>query len=306
MEEQFGTTSLSTSKMATKIDGKALANVLLEELKGECQSFIEETGVTPGLAVVLVGDDPASALYVKNKESACSRIGMKSNVFRLSKDCDESTILKQVEEINNNGDFHGLIVQLPLPPHINENVVVQSISPLKDVDGLTSASMGSLLLGKPVFVPCTPLGIMEMLKRNNIQPKGKHSVVVGRSNLVGKPIANLLLQKSDNANGTVTVVHSQTEQLTKYTKDADLLIVAVGRPEFIKPEDVKDGCIIVDVGTNRIEDSTRKSGYRFVGDVDRQAYLKSSMYTPVPGGVGPLTVSMLLKNTLLAARRLIK
>ena len=235
---------------------------------------------------------------MNSKIKACGIIGFNSKTEKLSADISEEKLLSIVESYNNNPDFHGILVQLPLPKHIDEDKVIEAISPKKDVDGFHPISVGNLVIGKETFLSCTPAGIQELLKRYKIETKGKHVVVLGRSNIVGKPIANILLQKKDYANSIVTVCHSAAKDVSYYTKQADILIAAIGRANFVTADMVKDGVVVVDVGINRVEDASRKKGYRVVGDVDfENVSPKCSFITPVPGGVGPMTIAMLLKNT---------
>ncbi|MFC2130744.1 bifunctional methylenetetrahydrofolate dehydrogenase/methenyltetrahydrofolate cyclohydrolase FolD [Bacteroidota bacterium] len=288
--------------MTKIIDGKAIAAEIRAELKEKTEILNKNENIQPGLAVLLVGEDPASNVYVNMKEKACLEIGYKSIVLRKSADITEEEVLKIVNDWNNDPSVHGILVQLPLPRHINENKVILSISPMKDVDGFHPESFGRLLIGLPGFVSCTPAGIMELLKRTEINMKGKHVVVVGRSNIVGKPVANLLYQKNPDANAVVTICHTGADDITKYTKQADVLIAAVGVPELIKAEDVKEGVVVIDVGMNRVEDSTKTKGYRLTGDVDfNNVKEKAFAITPVPGGVGPMTIAMLLVNTFKSA-----
>lgn len=288
--------------MAFIIDGKVISAEIKGELKVKTKKLIEEKGIQPGLAVLLVGEDPASQSYVNSKEKFSQELGFKSIVLRKSADISEEEVLRIVSEWNNDPSIHGILVQLPLPKHINENKVIMSISPMKDVDGFHPESFGRLVIGLPGFVPCTPAGIMEMLKRSNIKVKGKHVVVVGRSNIVGKPIANLLYQKNPDANAVVTICHTGADDIKKYIKEADVLVAAVGVPEMIKGEDVKEGVIVIDVGINRVEDPSKPKGYRLTGDVHFESVKeKASAITPVPGGVGLMTVAMLMKNTYLSA-----
>jgi methylenetetrahydrofolate dehydrogenase (NADP+)/methenyltetrahydrofolate cyclohydrolase len=288
--------------MAFIIDGKVISAEIKEELKVKTKKLIEERGIQPGLAVLLVGEDPASQSYVNSKEKFSKELGYKSIVLRKSADVTEEEVLKIVRDWNNDPTIHGILVQLPLPKHINENKVIMSISPLKDVDGFHPESFGRLVIGLPGFVPCTPAGIMEMLKRSDIKVKGKHVVVVGRSNIVGKPIANLLYQKNPDANAVVTICHTGADDIKKYIREADVLVAAVGVPEMIKGEDVKDGVVVIDVGINRVDDLSKSKGYRITGDVHFDSVKeKASAITPVPGGVGLMTVAMLMKNTYLSA-----
>lgn len=280
------------------IDGKKISAQIREELKIEIGKLKSAGKKVPGLVTILVGNNPASEIYVSSKSKACVEIGMLSKSEKLSPDISEAELLSIVEGYNKNPDFHGILVQLPLPKHINEDKVIEAISPKKDVDGFHPVSVGNLVIGKDTFLSCTPAGIQELLTRYNIETKGRHVVVLGRSNIVGKPIANILLQKKENANSVVTVCHSAAKDISFYTKQADILIAAIGKAEFVKADMVKDGVVVIDVGINRVEDKTKSKGYRVVGDVDFENVApKSSFITPVPGGVGPMTIAMLLKNT---------
>lgn len=285
----------------TIIDGKKVAADIRVELKVKIDQLKTENQEIPGLVTILVGEDPASKVYVNMKHKACNEVGINSKAEVLDASITETELLNLIEQYNQDPLFHGILVQLPLPKHINEDAVIEAISPAKDVDGFHPISVGKMVIGKETFFPCTPHGVVELLKRYGIETKGKHVVVVGRSNIVGKPVANLLLQKKEGANAIVTVCHSAAEDLSYHTKQADILIAAIGRPEFIKEEMVKEGCIVIDVGVNRVDDPTRKKGYKLVGDVDFENVSKKvSHITPVPGGVGPMTIAMLLKNTYLA------
>ena len=292
--------------MAAKIiDGKAIAQEMQDEMKGDVEKLVEK-GVTPCLEVILVGENPASKVYVRNKERACERIGILSGTHRLPEDTSEEEILRLIDEFNNDPKVHGILVQLPLPDHVNEEAVLNAIDPDKDVDGFHPVNVGKMVIGKPGFLPCTPHGIQKLLVRSGIETKGKHVVVVGRSNIVGKPVANILLQKKEGANAVVTVVHTAAPDMSIYTKQADILIVATGRPELFTADMVKDGVVVIDVGINRVDDPTRERGYRLTGDVDFEGVSKKASYiTPVPGGVGPMTITMLLSNTIESARRTI-
>ncbi len=283
------------------IDGKKVAAEIRSELKTEIDKLKSAGKKVPGLIVILVGTDPASEIYVRNKAKACEEIGMKSKVELRDKEISEKDLLSLVNQYNNDNDFHGILVQLPLPKHINEDKIIDAISPKKDVDGFHPISIGKLVIGKDTFKSCTPAGIQELLIRYNIETKGKHVVVLGRSNIVGKPIANILLQKKEFANSIVTVCHSAAKDVSVYTKQADILIAAIGSSEFVKEDMVKDGVVVIDVGINRVEDSTKPKGYRLTGDVAFDEVSKKASYiTPVPGGVGPMTIAMLLKNTFKA------
>ena len=282
----------------TIIDGKKVAQDIRAELKADIDKLKEEGRGVPGLVAILVGEDPASQIYVRNKAKACDEVGIKTKTETLDTTISEEELLSLIESYNNNKEYHGILVQLPLPKHINEDKVIEAVSPKKDVDGFHPVSVGNLVIGKDAFRSCTPAGIQELLVRYNIETKGKHLVVIGRSNIVGKPIANIMLQKKENANSIVTVCHSATKDISEYTKQADILIAAIGSPEFVKAEMVKEGVVVIDVGINRVEDSSRPKGYRVVGDVKfDEVSEKASYITPVPGGVGPMTIAMLLKNT---------
>ena len=280
------------------IDGKRTAQEIREELKTDIQKLKEEGRNVPGLVAILVGDDPASKIYVKSKGKACNEIGMRTMTEEIPSNISEKELLNILESYNNNPDYHGILIQLPLPEHINEDKIIEAISPEKDVDGFHPVSVGKLVIGKDTFRSCTPAGIQELLIRYKIETKGKHVVVLGRSNIVGKPIANIMLQKKEHANSIVTICHSAAPDVSYYTKQADILIAAIGVPEFVKADMVKEGVVVIDVGINRVEDSSKPKGYRLTGDVafDEVAE-KASYITPVPGGVGPMTIAMLLTNT---------
>lgn len=285
----------------TIIDGKKVAADIRAELKTKIDQLKTENKALPGLVTILVGEDPASKVYVRMKHKACEEVGINSRAEVLDTSITEAELLELIEQYNKDPLFHGILVQLPLPKHINEDAVIEAISSAKDVDGFHPINVGKMVIGKDTFFPCTPHGVVELLQRYNIETKGKHVVVVGRSNIVGKPVANLLLQKKEGANAIVTVCHSAAEDLSYHTKQADILIAAIGRPEFIMENMVKEGCVVIDVGVNRVDDPTSKKGYKLVGDVDfENVSKKTSHITPVPGGVGPMTIAMLLKNTYLA------
>jgi len=288
---------------ALRIDGKQMALDIRLEVADGVAKLKAETKVTPGLVAVLVGEDPASAIYVRNKGIACEEAGMLSETITLPADTTQEELLTLVAKLNVDDRFHGVLVQLPLPSHVDERTVIQSINPDKDVDGMHPFSTGLLLEGNPRFLPATPAGVQQMLMRTGNDPSGKYVVIVGRSNIVGKPLAVLLMQKSAGANATVTVCHTGTADIATFTRQADIVVAAVGRANAITADMVKDGAVVIDVGINRVEDATKKSGYRLVGDVayDEVAE-KASAITPVPGGVGPMTIAMLLTNTLRAAR----
>lgn len=283
------------------IDGKKVAADIRSELKTKISQLKAEGKNVPGLVAIIVGEDPASQIYVASKGKACEEIGMRTKTEKLSVDISETELVSLIQSYNQNKDYHGILVQLPLPKHINEDKVIETISHKKDVDGFHPISVGNLVIGKDTFASCTPAGIQELLIRYKIETKGKHVVVVGRSNIVGKPIANIMLQKAEGANSIVTIVHSAAKDISYYTKQADILIAAIGKPEMIKADMVKDGAAVIDVGINRIDDPSKPKGYRIVGDVDfENVSKKSSFITPVPGGVGPMTIAMLLSNTFKA------
>ncbi len=282
------------------IDGKAVSLQVKEEVKEETDRLIAR-GIKPGLVVVLVGEDPASAVYVRNKGKACEKAGILSETIKLAEETSEEDLLTLIEKLNKDPLYHGILVQLPLPAHISESKVIDLINPIKDVDCFHPANIGKLVSGKPYVLPCTPAGIMKLLQASNISTEGKHVVIIGRSNIVGKPMANLLIQKSPQANSTVTVVHSRTENIAHHTRQADILIAAMGRANFVKEDMIKENAVIIDVGINRVSADNEK-GYILAGDVDFEGVIgKVSKITPVPGGVGPMTIAMLLKNTLIAA-----
>ncbi len=287
------------------LDGKKISQEIRNDLKVKTEILLNEKGIKPGLALLLVGNDAASEMYVKSKDKACSEVGFYSIIKRMPPETTEKEALDIIDEWNKNPEIHGILVQLPLPKHINEDKVVEFISPDKDADGFHPSSLGKLVIGLDGFIPCTPAGIMELIKRSGIETKGKHAVVVGRSNIVGKPVANLLYQKKEFANCIVTICHTAAPDLSYYTKQADILIAAVGVPEVIKADMVKEGVVIIDVGINRVDDPSAPKGYRVVGDVDYNGcFEKAAAITPVPGGVGPMTIAMLLTNTYLSANRI--
>ncbi len=291
---------------ATVISGKEIAQTMREELTAEVAKLTKK-GVTPGLGVVLVGDDPASRSYVTSKEKACENLGIYSDDNRIPADTPEEDLIALVQRMNEDERIDGILVQLPLPDHIDEDKVLLSIEPEKDVDGFHPVSVGKMMLGQKTFLPCTPHGVLQILKRSGVKIEGANVVILGRSNIVGKPLANLLIQKNETGNATVTVCHTRTRDLKSHTLAADILIAAAGKPEFVTADMVKDGAVVIDVGVNRVEDSSRKRGYRLTGDVDFEAVKeKASMITPVPGGVGPMTITMLLFNTVESSKRRLK
>ncbi len=291
--------------MAKIIDGKAVAQKIKDEIKAEIDTMKKRGERPPGLAAILVGDNPASKVYVNSKKKACDYVGMRSEVVELSAEISENELIEIIEKYNRDENIDGILVQLPLPEHISEDRIIEAISPKKDADGFHPVNLGNLVIGKDTFYPCTPYGIIELLREYEIETSGKHAVVVGRSNIVGKPVANMLMQKNNGTNAIVTVVHSAAEDLTYYTRQADILIAAIGKPEFIKGSMVKDGVAAIDVGINRVDAPEKKKGYRLTGDVAfEEVEPKASYITPVPGGVGPMTIAMLLKNTLKARKML--
>ena len=288
------------------IDGKAIAAQIKQEIAAEVNEILANGGKRPHLAAILVGHDGGSETYVASKVKACEECGFASTLIRYEADVTEEELLAKVEELNNDADVDGFIVQLPLPKHIDEQKVTEAIDYRKDVDGFHPVNAGRLSIGLPCFLSATPNGIMELLRRYNIDTKGKKCVVLGRSNIVGKPMANLMMQKSLPGDATVTVCHSHTQNIAQECQQADIIIAALGQPHFLKAEMVKEGAVVIDVGTTRVPDSTRKSGFRLCGDVDFENVApKCSFITPVPGGVGPMTIVSLMKNTLLAGKRAI-
>lgn len=288
------------------IDGKQVAADMREELKVKVAE-LKEQGIVPGLAVVLVGEDPASKSYVTAKERACEEIGIYSNDNRLPAETSQEELMALVDKLNKDPKINGILVQLPLPKHLNESEVLLAIDPNKDVDGFHPVNVGKMVVGEETFLSCTPHGIIQLLLRNNVKIEGADVVIVGRSNIVGKPVANMLMQKNDKGNATVTVCHTRTKDLAEHCLRADIIIAAAGRPNTITADMVKDGAVVIDVGVNRVEDASKKRGYRLVGDVDFEAVKeKASLITPVPGGVGPMTITMLLYNTVESAERAAK
>lgn len=289
--------------MADIIDGKKIADAIRLEVKEETEQLKNSKGLTPGLAFILVGEDPASRSYVRSKGKACAEVGFYSVTEIMPAEIPEQTLLEKVRQFNGDPRIHGILVQLPLPKHISEEKVIDAIDPRKDVDGFHPYNVGKLMIGQDTFKPCTPAGIQELLLRSGNDPAGKHVVIVGRSNIVGKPIANILLQKLAGANAVVTVAHTGAKNLIPYTKSAEILIAAIGKAEAITGSMLKEGVVVIDVGINRVADPTAKSGSRIIGDVHFESASKiAKAITPVPGGVGPMTIAMLLKNTLKAAK----
>ncbi len=280
--------------MAVRMDGKALSAKIREQIKVEAAELEKNTGVKPGLAVIIVGSDPASQIYVRNKGKACDEVGFKSEIYELPENTTEEELLKLVHELNARDDIHGILAQSPLPKHLDEALIVNNISCEKDVDAFHPLNVGKIMIGDYSFLPCTPAGCMELLKEYGINPEGKKCVVVGRSDIVGKPMAMLLL----HANGTVTICHSRTKNLAEVTREADIIVMAIGKADFLKGDMVKEGAVIIDVGMNRNAEG------KLTGDVDfAECEPKASYITPVPGGVGPMTITMLMKNTLTSAKK---
>ena len=285
------------------LDGKKTSSDIKDEITLEVSQLKKQGKKTPHLAAVIVGNDGASKTYVGAKVKACNRVGFLSTLLELSKDTSEALLLSKIEELNNDDDIDGFIVQLPLPKHIDEQKILMAVNPDKDVDGFHPTNVGKMALNLPTFISATPFGILELLDRYNVQTSGKHVVVIGRSHIVGSPMSILLSQKRKVGNATVTITHSRTKNLKEITLQADIVIAALGIPEFLTADMVKDNVTVIDVGITRVEDTTKKSGYRLLGDVSfEEVSKKSAFITPVPGGVGPMTIAMLLKNTLLAAK----
>ena len=291
---------------AKLILGKEVSAEIYGELRQRIEA-LKAKGVTPGLAVVLVGEDPASQVYVRKKGEMCEELGMKSLTVLMPEETTQEQLLAKVAELNADPSIHGFLVQLPLPAHIDEEAVINAIDPSKDVDCFHPSNVGRMLIGNPDFLPATPAGVQQMLVRSGVETAGKHVVVVGRSNIVGKPMAAMMVQKGAGSDSTVTVVHSRTADLAEITRTADILIVAIGRPRFVTADMVKEGAVVIDVGTNRIVDPTHPKGSRLVGDVDFEAVKEKASYiTPVPGGVGPMTICMLMANAVRAAERVVE
>ncbi len=285
------------------IDGRQIAAEMRQELKAEVAALAEK-GIVPGLGVILVGEDPASQSYVTAKEKACAEAGIYSDDNRLAADTTQDELMLLVAKMNKDTKINGILVQLPLPRQCNEAEVLLSIEPAKDVDGFHPVNVGKMVVGEKGFLPCTPHGVIQLLIRSGVKLEGSEVVIVGRSNIVGKPLANMLIQKNKTGNATVTVCHTRTKDLGAHTRRADIVIAAAGRPNTVTADMVKKGVVVIDVGVNRVEDATKKRGYRLVGDVDFEAVKeKASLITPVPGGVGPMTITMLLYNTVESAKR---
>jgi len=289
--------------MAKILSGKELAQKMREEMKKELVELKDKYNLVPGLAVILIGDNPASISYVRGKEKACAEAGIYSREYKFDADYQEGELLRLINDLNHDDAIHGILVQLPLPDHINEEKVLYAIDPEKDVDGFHPVSVGRMMIGAPGFLPCTPHGIQQLLLRNDIEVSGKHVVIVGRSNIVGKPLAMILVQKKPGANATVTMCHTGTKHMADITRLADILVVAAGRPHTVNADMIREGAVVIDVGVNRVEDTTKKKGYRLIGDVEyEEVSKKASAISPVPGGVGPMTITMLLHNTIQSAK----
>lgn len=285
------------------IDGKQVAAGIRAELKDEVAK-LKARGVTPGLGVILVGDDPASVSYVTGKERACDEVGIYSDHNHLPAQTSQAELERVIERLNADPRIHGILVQLPLPKHLKESEAIFAIDPSKDVDGIHPVSVGKMVTGERAFLSCTPHGVLQLLLRSGVKIEGSHVVIVGRSNLVGRPLANMLIQKQSTGNATVTICHTRTKDVGRYTRQADIVVAAVGRPGTITADMVRDGAVVIDVGVTRVEDATKKAGFRLVGDVDFDAVKeKASLITPVPGGVGPMTITMLLYNTVESAKQ---
>ncbi len=288
----------------TLLDGRKISSDIKDEIAVDVQKMKERGERVPHLAAVLVGDDGASLTYVGSKVKACERVGFESTLVKLQESTSEEELLQKIKDLNENKSIDGFIVQLPLPKHINEDRVLIAVDPSKDVDGFHPENFGRMALEMESFIPATPFGIMQLLERNEVETKGKHTVVIGRSHIVGRPMSILMSQKSKAGNSTVTLVHSHTKNLEDFTKQADIIIVALGVPEFLTEDMVKEGVVIIDVGISRVPDDTKPRGYAIKGDVHFDGVSKKASYiTPVPGGVGPMTIAMLLKNTLIARER---
>jgi methylenetetrahydrofolate dehydrogenase (NADP+)/methenyltetrahydrofolate cyclohydrolase len=290
---------------AVILDGKALSDVIQAEIAAEVKILKEKHGIAPGLAAILAGDNPASKIYVSKKAEACAKAGFHSETLSLSATTSLEELLNHIHRLNLDPKIHGILVQIPLPDHINENEALLAVNPEKDVDGFHPVNVGRMVIAKEEgFLPCTPLGIQTLLVRNGIETRGKHAVVIGRSNIVGKPMAIILMQKAAGADATVTVCHSHTQNIADIIRSGDIVIAAMGRAHFVKADMIKPGAVVIDVGMNRIPDATKKSGLRLCGDVDFDEVKEvAGAITPVPGGVGPMTIAMLLANTLKSAKK---
>jgi methylenetetrahydrofolate dehydrogenase (NADP+)/methenyltetrahydrofolate cyclohydrolase len=290
--------------MAKLLSGKETSERMRNEMKAEVARLKEKHDLTPGLSVILVGDHPPSVSYVKSKEQACADIGLLSRKYKFDADYPEAELLKLIGDLNRDPSVHGILVQVPLPGHIDEKKVLYAIDPAKDVDGFHPVNIGKMMIGGDCFLPCTPFGIQQLMLQNGIDVGGKHVVIVGRSNIVGKPLAMMMVQKKKGANATVTICHTGTKDLGRHVRQADILVLAAGKPDTVAADMISDGAVVIIVGQNWIEDKTKKSGFRVIGDVDFEAASqKASAITPVLGGVGPMTITMLMHNTILSAKR---
>jgi len=286
------------------IDGKEISKKILKEISSDLHQISKNLGRKPALSIILVGNNPASETYVKAKIKACSEVGIEGNLVRYDINVDSKTLIDQIDKLNKKIDIDGILLQLPVPKNLNERELIEHISPLKDVDGLTAENIGLLNSGTPRFIPATPYGIMEIFNRIGVSLSGKKVVIIGRSNIVGRPLFSLMSGKGENSNSTVTLCHSYTKNLSEFTLNADIIIAATGSANILDGSMIKEGAIIIDVGINRLDDKSRKSGYKLIGDVDFEtANKKASYITPVPGGVGPMTITMLMKNVCNAAKR---
>ena len=286
------------------IDGKEISKKILKEISSDLHQISKNLGRKPALSIILIGNNPASETYVKAKIKACSEVGIEGNLIRFDINVDSKTLIDQIDKLNKKIDIDGILLQLPVPKNLNERELIEHISPLKDVDGLTAENIGLLNSGTPRFIPATPYGIMEIFNRIGVSLSGKKVVIIGRSNIVGRPLFSLMSGRGENSNSTVTLCHSYTKNLSEFTLNADIIIAATGSANILDGSMIKEGAIIIDVGINRLDDKSRKSGYRLIGDVDFEtANKKASYITPVPGGVGPMTITMLMKNVCNAAKR---
>jgi len=285
------------------IDGKEISKKILKEISSDLRQISKNLGRSPALSIILIGNNPASETYVRSKIKSCNEVGIKGELIRFDINVDSKTLMNEIDKLNNNSDIDGILLQLPVPKNLNERELIEQISPLKDVDGLTAENIGFLNSGAPRFIPATPYGIMEIFNRIGVTLSGKKVVIIGRSNIVGRPLFSLMSGRGENSNSTVTLCHSYTENLSEFTLQADIIIVATGSANIVDGSMIKEGAIVIDVGINRVDDKSRKLGYRLIGDVDfKTANKKASYITPVPGGVGPMTITMLMKNVCNAAK----
>jgi len=285
------------------IDGKEISKKILKEISSDLRQISKNLGRSPALSIILIGNNAASETYVRAKIKACNEVGIKGELIRFDVNVDSKTLMNKIDELNNNSDIDGILLQLPVPKNLNERELIEQINPLKDVDGLTAENIGFLNSGAPRFIPATPYGIMEIFNRIGVTLSGKKVVIIGRSNIVGRPLFSLMSGRGENSNSTVTLCHSYTENLSEFTLQADIIIAATGSANIVDGSMIKEGAIVIDVGINRVDDKSRKSGYRLIGDVDfKTANKKASYITPVPGGVGPMTITMLMKNVCNAAK----